>query len=357
MRRTEPLRVCFQPFEGRVWVCGPSSLGAVVERVARASLICPRCALRCKLSQHFTRGAACELPCWRGRAFWRRARANELASAPPSGVDLSGHWRSTRRTATMRSGSCRVSWRPATAERDAAAARPATGRGGPRRRGGGRRPNGTGDAAGAVLDEGLRWPGKDVIDQAVGHRGHLLERRQRPRLPGDSGQGSRRITGAATRGRGDAPPPRCGWDQGTLVVQSGEPEEDRPPYEQRFSLSADGQRLVESSCSRAGARMAFTASRVGSCAPPPSDVAPDVLCQQVAIKKPGVSPAFKSPCLSRRFVGSRAGDVRSVLLPHAIAFLQHSSVEQLAKLVFLSRNAKINCDSKATSRAAGRVLH
>ena len=28
MRRTEPLRVCFQPFEGRVWVCGPSSLGA-----------------------------------------------------------------------------------------------------------------------------------------------------------------------------------------------------------------------------------------------------------------------------------------------------------------------------------------
>jgi chemotaxis receptor (MCP) glutamine deamidase CheD len=28
IRRTETLRVCFQPFEGRVWVCGPSSLGA-----------------------------------------------------------------------------------------------------------------------------------------------------------------------------------------------------------------------------------------------------------------------------------------------------------------------------------------
>jgi chemotaxis receptor (MCP) glutamine deamidase CheD len=25
MRRTEALRVCFQPFEGRVWVCGPNS--------------------------------------------------------------------------------------------------------------------------------------------------------------------------------------------------------------------------------------------------------------------------------------------------------------------------------------------
>jgi hypothetical protein len=25
-RRTESLRVCFQPFEGRVWVCGPTDL-------------------------------------------------------------------------------------------------------------------------------------------------------------------------------------------------------------------------------------------------------------------------------------------------------------------------------------------
>jgi hypothetical protein len=27
-RRTEALRVCFQPFEGRVWVCGPGDLRA-----------------------------------------------------------------------------------------------------------------------------------------------------------------------------------------------------------------------------------------------------------------------------------------------------------------------------------------
>jgi chemotaxis receptor (MCP) glutamine deamidase CheD len=26
MRRTDPLRVCFQPFEGRVWICGPNNL-------------------------------------------------------------------------------------------------------------------------------------------------------------------------------------------------------------------------------------------------------------------------------------------------------------------------------------------
>jgi chemotaxis receptor (MCP) glutamine deamidase CheD len=28
MRRTESLRVCFQPFEGRVWICGPNNLRA-----------------------------------------------------------------------------------------------------------------------------------------------------------------------------------------------------------------------------------------------------------------------------------------------------------------------------------------
>ena len=32
IRRTETLRVCFQPFEGRVWVCGPSSLRASAAR-------------------------------------------------------------------------------------------------------------------------------------------------------------------------------------------------------------------------------------------------------------------------------------------------------------------------------------
>jgi hypothetical protein len=69
-------------------------------------------------------------------------------------------------------------------------------------------------------------------------------------------------SGAATRGRGDAPPPRCGWDQGTLVVQSGEPEEDHPPYEQRFSLSSDRQQLVEVILFKGGRSDGFSASRV-----------------------------------------------------------------------------------------------
>jgi chemotaxis receptor (MCP) glutamine deamidase CheD len=31
-RRTESLRVCFQPQEGRIWICGPNTLGAAPRR-------------------------------------------------------------------------------------------------------------------------------------------------------------------------------------------------------------------------------------------------------------------------------------------------------------------------------------
>jgi hypothetical protein len=31
MRRTESVRVCFQPFQGRVWIAGPDSLGAATK--------------------------------------------------------------------------------------------------------------------------------------------------------------------------------------------------------------------------------------------------------------------------------------------------------------------------------------
>ena len=37
MRRTETLRVCFQPFEGRVWICGPDTLRA--SAAARRSMV------------------------------------------------------------------------------------------------------------------------------------------------------------------------------------------------------------------------------------------------------------------------------------------------------------------------------
>jgi hypothetical protein len=51
------------------------------------------------------------------------------------------------------------------------------------------------------------------------------------------------------------------------VVVSGEPEEDRPPYDQRFSLSTDGGQLVEVVLFKGGRSDGFTASRVWNRAP------------------------------------------------------------------------------------------
>jgi len=61
----------------------------------------------------------------------------------------------------------------------------------------------------------------------------------------------------------DAPPPSCGWSEKTLVVHgSKDADEDRPPSEERYSISEDGQRLVEEVSFRGGRSNGFTMSRV-----------------------------------------------------------------------------------------------
>jgi hypothetical protein len=129
-----------------------------------------------------------------------------------------------------------------------------------------------------VLDEGLRWPGRDLlITQANGSVSFTSDGNARLCKSHESGQGHHHPPGGPggnnrdappSRGRGDAPPPRCGWDEKTLVVQSGEPDEDRPPFEQRFSVSADGQRLEELVVFKGGRSSGFVASREWDRAPP-----------------------------------------------------------------------------------------
>jgi hypothetical protein len=124
----------------------------------------------------------------------------------------------------------------------------------------------------AVLDESLRWPGRDLVLEQTPDRitftsdggvrfCHPSARKGGGHHPRPDGDGAPHGRDMPSHGRGDAPPPRCGWDERSLVVQSGEPDDDRPPYEQRFSLSDDGQRLVEVVVFKGGRSNGFVASR------------------------------------------------------------------------------------------------
>jgi hypothetical protein len=65
-----------------------------------------------------------------------------------------------------------------------------------------------------------------------------------------------------SRDRGEGPPAACGWEDKTLVVQPGSPDGDGPPFEQRYSISADGQRLFEVVAFKGGRSGGYTVSRV-----------------------------------------------------------------------------------------------
>ena len=48
----------------------------------------------------------------------------------------------------------------------------------------------------------------------------------------------------------------------TLIVQSGDADDDRPPFEEHYSLADNGQRLVEVVAFKGGRSSGFTMSRV-----------------------------------------------------------------------------------------------
>jgi hypothetical protein len=201
--------------------------------------------------------------------------SNQLASTPPAGVDLSGHW-------TLNLADSDDAQR--LMQSQIAAATAGVNGGGSTSSGGGRqrgRGGGMGSGAGpmgpmmpsvSVLDESLRWPGRDLALEQTPDRVTFTSdggmRFCRPSAgkggghhPHSGGKGAAQSHDMPARGRGDAPPPRCGWDDRTLVVQSGEPDDDRPPYEQRFSVSDDGGRLLEVVEFKGGRSNGFVASR------------------------------------------------------------------------------------------------
>ncbi len=188
--------------------------------------------------------------------------AEKLASTPPVGVDLSGLWKLNEADSDDPQRLMQSQLATATASAGAGGSTGSSGRGS--RNGGAtapvRGPIGPVMPSVAVLDEGLRWPGTSV---AIYQSGSVVTftsgGRSRVCRPG-AGVPSKAHDPA--HGRGSVPPPVCGWDDKTLVVQSGEPEDDRPPFEQRFSVSDDGHRLIELVSFKGGRSSGFTASRV-----------------------------------------------------------------------------------------------
>jgi hypothetical protein len=205
--------------------------------------------------------------------------SEKLAQAPPAGVDFSGRW-------NLNAADSDDPQRLIQAQFNAPAANQSNGPGGSGGRGG-RQGGGRGGAGGmnvgapggpvmpsvSAMREGLHWPGKQLeIKQVAGVVAFTSDGINRVCQPTDAGKVHRHRAAAdrdgASRGRDtptrarDALPPHCGWTEKTLIVQGGDPDDDHPPFEEHYSLSDDGQRLVEVVSFKGGRSSGFTMSRV-----------------------------------------------------------------------------------------------
>jgi hypothetical protein len=196
--------------------------------------------------------------------------SDEVNLAPPAGVDFSGRWKFNAADSDDPMHLLQIANAQASAADNAAGG----GRGG---RGGGGRGGGAGYPAvippatppiGALADAS-RFPGKMLeIKQVAGVLTFTSEGQTRVCQPGDiKKRPPRHRDNASDRdaplpAARDTPPPRCGWSEKTLIVRSTEVEEDRPPYEEHYSISDDGQRLLEAVSFKGGRMTGFVMSRV-----------------------------------------------------------------------------------------------
>jgi hypothetical protein len=205
--------------------------------------------------------------------------SEKLAQAPPAGVDFTGHW--TLNQADSDDPQRLLQAQFNTHANDASTGESGGGGGHGGRQGGGHGGAGNmgmGAPAGPVmpsasaLSDGLRWPGKQLeIKQVAGVVAFTSDGVNRVCQPmdaekphGNHGSGGRDGPPGrdAPRDGRDAPPPRCGWTDKTLIVQGGDPDDDHPPYEEQYSLSDDRKRLVEVVGFKGGRSSGFTMSRV-----------------------------------------------------------------------------------------------
>jgi hypothetical protein len=212
--------------------------------------------------------------------------SEKLALAPPSGVDFTGRWKLDEADSD---DPLRIFQSQMADSRPGASGTSGSSGG---RRGQGGRGGGQGGRGGAgggygapgvgappppavgALSEALRWPGKELeVKQVAGVvavtsagysrvfqpvAGGNIHRHRKP----PDHDGAPRDRDMRMRDRDDGPPPVCGWDGKTLVVESGAPDDDHPPFEERYSVSEDGQRLIEVVGFKSSRSAGFTMSRV-----------------------------------------------------------------------------------------------
>jgi hypothetical protein len=191
----------------------------------------------------------------------------KLTVNPPPGVDFSGQWKLNPADSDDPQALAQTANGTTTNNNNVP---PQTGRG--RGRGGG----GGGGVPGAnqgpsppsiaVMGASLRWPGKGLeIKQVAGVVAFTSDGRNRVCQPGTERKHHPHHEDDShdrdmPSGR-DAPPPVCGWSERTLVVRGGDPDDDRPPYEEDYSLSEDGMHLVEAVVFTSGRSNGYTLSR------------------------------------------------------------------------------------------------
>ncbi len=195
---------------------------------------------------------------------------DSVSLAPPAGVDFSGRWKFNGADSDDPMHLLQIANAQASAAADNANSG-GGGRGARGGRGGVGYPSLTPPATPSinVLAEASRFPGKLLeIKQVASVLTFTSEGQTRVCQPGDSKRPPRHHSrpssdrDAPLPAARDTPPPRCGWSEKTLIVRSSEVDEDRPPFEEHYRMSEDGQRLVEEVSFRGGRSSGFVMSRV-----------------------------------------------------------------------------------------------
>jgi hypothetical protein len=206
--------------------------------------------------------------------------SDKLAQSPPAGVDFSGHWKLNEADSDDPQRLIEAQFNTTTNSQNTTTQGGSGGRGG--------RQGGRGGAGGAypggpvgpsmpsitAMGDAVRWPGRQLdVKQVAAVVAFTSEGINRVCQPSEGGRGHHHHGGgpddrdgpggrdAAPRAR-DVPPPHCGWEEKTLIVRGGDVDDERPPFEEHYSLSDDGTRLIGEIEFKGGRSNGFVMSRV-----------------------------------------------------------------------------------------------